>query len=227
MTALNTSAHNTSALTSSALTNTVTVTGQGTVQTTPDYFNINIGIEAAAPTVREAYANASEALNAVNAALLAREVSRDALGSSSLDVRADTRWQEGTGSVVTGYTVSSTLTVALRYDQGGEDIIAAVVDTGNNNVRLNGMSAIVSDLTAAYDGARTQAWADATRAAELYAQLAGRSLGAVSNICEGTVPEVPQRSTMVRTALSSDSSMTIEPGQSSVSMAVQVTWLLI
>ncbi|MDJ0313759.1 SIMPL domain-containing protein [Arthrobacter sp. H35-D1] len=207
--------------------NTVTVTGRGTVQAVPDYFNINIGIEAARPTVREAYASASAAMNAVNATLVAQGIARDVISSSSLDVRVDTRWQEGSGSVVTGYTVSSTLSVALRYDQGAEDVVAAVVDTGSDSVRLNGMSPVVSDPSAAQDAARAVAWADARRAAELYAQLAGRSLGAVAHVVEGAGHDdgMP-RPMMARAAMSTDSAMAIEPGQSNVSLAVTTTWFL-
>ncbi|MEO8220045.1 MAG: SIMPL domain-containing protein [Specibacter sp.] len=204
----------------------ITVTGQGTVQTAPDFFNINIGIEAQQATVREAYARASEALNAVNAKLLSLGVAREVISSSSLDVRADTRWQEGTGSVVTGYTVSSTLSVALRYDQGAQDVIAAVVDTGNNNVRLNGLTPVLANPAAAQDAARAIAWADALRAAGLYAQLAGRSLGAVKSVLEGAVHDGAPRPMMAFQTKSTDSSMAIEPGQSTVSMSVQVTWQL-
>ncbi|ALV44807.1 hypothetical protein MB46_04045 [Arthrobacter alpinus] len=205
---------------------TVTVTGQGTVSTTPDFFTISIGIEAAQPTVRAAYSRASEALNAVNSKLLSLGVGREAMSSSSLDVRADTRWQDGTGTVVTGYTVSSTLTVSLRYDAGAQDIIAAVVDTGNNNVRLHGMTPVVSDPSAAQDEARAAAWADARRAAEVYAQLSGRALGPVSQISEGIVHDSAPRPMKARAVMAMDSSMAIEPGQSDVAMAVQVTWLL-
>ncbi|MFQ4148419.1 SIMPL domain-containing protein [Arthrobacter sp. LAPM80] len=207
--------------------NCITVTGQGTVQAAPDFFNINIGIEAAQPTVREAYAKASDAMNAVNATLLSLGVARDVISSSSLDVRADTRWQEGTGSVVTGYTVSSTLTVALRYDQGAQDVIAAVVDTGNNSVRLNGLSPVLSDPAPAQDAARALAWADALRAAGLYASLAGRSLGAVRCVSEGTVHDAVPRPMMARAALTTDSAMSIEPGQSNVTLSVKVTWQLV
>lgn len=206
--------------------NSITVTGQGTVQTAPDFFNINIGIEAQRPTVREAYATASDALNAVNAKLLSLGVGREVIGSTSLDVRADTRWQEGTGSVVTGYTVSSTLTVALRYDQGAQDVIAAVVDTGNNSVRLNALTPVLSNPAAAQDAARALAWADAVRAAELYAHLAGRSLGVVSSVMEGAVHDGAPRPMLARASMSMDSTMAVEPGQSNVSAAVQVTWLL-
>ncbi|MHA7271116.1 SIMPL domain-containing protein [Arthrobacter sp. HLT1-20] len=204
----------------------ITVTGQGTVQTAPDFFNINIGIEAQKSSAREAYAAASEALNAVNAKLLSLGVAREVISSSSLDVRVETRWQEGTGSVVTGYTVSSTLSVVLRYDQGSEDVIAAIVDTGNNCVRLNGLTPVVSNPAAAQDAARALAWADAVRAGELYAQLAGRSLGAVSSVLEGVVNDGAPRPMLAFQAMSTERAMAIEPGQSTVSAAVQVTWQL-
>ncbi|WP_449372414.1 SIMPL domain-containing protein [Arthrobacter psychrolactophilus] len=212
---------------SSALPSSITVSGHGLVQATPDYFTINLGIEATQATVREAYAQAGDALNAVSTTLLAHGVARELISSSALNVRVETRWQEGSGSVVTGYTVSSTLAVSLRYDQGAEDVIAAVVDTGNNNVRITGLTPVVSDPTAAQDAARAVAWADARRAAELYAQLAGRSLGEPLQIVEGQISDSAPRPMMARAAKAFDSSpMAIEPGQSSITMTVQVTWLL-
>ncbi|MHA7177142.1 SIMPL domain-containing protein [Arthrobacter sp. Sr24] len=206
--------------------NSITVTGHGTAQSAPDFFTINIGIEASQPTVRDAYSQAGEALNAVNAKLQTLGVERTAISSSTLDVRVDNRWQEGVGTVVTGYTVSSTLSVSLRYDQGAQDIVAAVIDVGNNNVRLNGMSPVVSDPSEAQDKARAAAWADARRAAELYAQLAGRTLGALDNVYEGNISSSGPRPMMARAAMVMDSSMSIEPGQSEITISVQITWLL-
>lgn len=204
----------------------ITVTGQGTAQAAPDHFNINIGIEASQPTVRAAYSTASEAVNAVTATLLANGVEQHSVSSTSLDVRVDTRWQDGTGTIVTGYTVSSTLTVPLDYGKDTEDVIAAVVDTGNNNVRLNGLSPVVTDPSAAQDAARTAAWSDALRAAELYAVLAGRTLGELSGVVEVNAPQGGPRPMMARAALVADSAMAIAPGQSDVTIAVQATWLL-
>ena len=204
----------------------ITVTGQGSAQAAPDLFNINIGVEASQPTVRDAYSQASAAVNAVTATLLAKGVAQNSISATSLDVRVDTRWQEGAGTIVTGYTVSSTLTVPLGYGKGSEEIIAAIVDTGNNNVRLNGLTPVVSDPSQAQDAARTAAWADALRAAELYAGLAGRTLGEVSGVVEVNAAQGGPRPMMARAALMSDSAMEIAPGQSDVTMAVQATWLL-
>ncbi|AIY03924.1 MULTISPECIES: SIMPL domain-containing protein [Arthrobacter] len=204
----------------------ITVTGQGTAQAAPDHFNINIGIEASQPTVRDAYSKASVAVNAVTATLLSKGVEQHSISSTSLDVRVDTRWQEGSGTIVTGYTVSSTLTVPLGYGKDTEEIIGAIVDTGNNNVRLNGLTPVVSDPSQAQDAARIAAWADALRAAELYASLAGCSLGEVSGVVEVNAPQGGPRPMMARAAMSVDSAMEIAPGQSDVTIAVQATWLL-
>ncbi len=208
------------------ISRSITVTGYGSVAAVPDRFTVNIGIEAARATVREAYARAGETMTAVNTRLRSLSVAREAISSSSLDVRADTRWEDGTGTVVTGYTVSSTLTVALRYDQGADEVIAAVVDSGNNDVRLNGLTPVLSDPAAARDSARAAAWADALRAAENYATLAGCSLGAVSSVVEGDGHDGAPRPLMARASMVADAAMPIEQGQSSVSVAVQVTWTL-
>ena len=206
---------------------TVTVTGTGSVATAPDYFHINIGIEAQRPTVREAYAAAGAALAAISARLLELHVPRDVIGSSALDVRAETRWQDGAGSLITGYTVSSTLNVMLRYDEAAADIVAAVVDAGNNSVRLNGLTPAVSDPSATQDAARALAWADAQRSALLYAELAGRTLGRAVAIVEGPERWNPPMPFMARAAVNSDAALAVEPGQRGVSAAVTVTWELI
>lgn len=207
---------------------TLTVTGQGSAQTAPDHFTINIGIESSQPTVREAYAQAGAAVNAVTAVLLAQGVEQSSVSSSSLDVRVETRWQEGTGNVVTGYTVSTTLAVPLDYGKDAEETIAAVVESGNNNVRLNGLTPVVTDSSPAQHAARTGAWAQARRAAELYADLAGCTLGDVVNVEEIATPMGGPRPMMARAmSTSADSlAMPIMTGQSDVMIDVKVTWQL-
>lgn len=207
---------------------TVTVTGRGSVQTVPDSFNITIGIEASRPTVREAYSQAGAALAAVSAKLLSLGVVRETMSSSSLDVRVDSRWQEGMGTVVTGYTVTSTLAVTLRYDQGADEIVAAVVDVGHNSVRLNGMNPVVSDPTAAQEAARAAAWVDARRSAEQYAHLAGRELGSVLEISEGQLRDTGPTPLFARAAMTVEAApLPLEAGNSTVSILVRSTWQLI
>lgn len=207
-------------------TRTVTVTGLGHATATPDNFQINIGIEALRETVREAYSAAGAALNAVQAKLLENNVPQESMTSTGLDVRSETRWQEGAGSVVTGYTVSSTLNVVLKYDGGGEDVIAAVVDAGDNAVRLNRLVPVVTNPEAAQDEAKERAFASAYRAAKLYAAAAGATLGEVLAITEGVQPSSSPAPIMARALKTSDSAMKIEPGQSTISESVSVTFAL-
>ena len=206
----------------------VTVTGRGSAQTVPDSFNITIGIEASQPTVREAYSQAGAALAAVSAKLLSLGVGRETMSSSSLDVRVDSRWQDGAGTVVTGYTVTSTLAVTLHYDQGAAEIVAAVVDAGHNSVRLNGMNPVVSDPAAAQEAARAAAWVDARRSAEQYAQLAGRQLGQVVEISEGQLRDTGPVPMFARAAMTVEAApLPLEAGQGTVSILVRGTWQLI
>lgn len=207
---------------------TITVMGRGSATAAPDHFTINIAIEAQRPTVKEAYAAATEAMNAVQQTLLELDVARESVGSSALDVRAESRWQDGVGSIVTGYTVWSNLSVLLRYDSAAQDVIAAVVTTGNNSIRLNGLTPAITDPSTPQDEARTAAFADARRAATLYAVLAGKSLGAVVSIAEGQVHSGGPAPVMARAMMASaDSAMKIEPGQTTLEATVTVTWALV
>jgi len=208
--------------------NTITVTGRGAVNAEPDCFHIHIGIEARRNNVKEAYAAAAGAVTAVQQRLAGLSVARDAVGTEALNVHADTQWQEGRVSVVTGYVVTTSLNVVLRYDDAAADVIAAVVDAGGDAVRLDGLSPAVSDPSAAQDAARAVAWADARRAAELYAGMAGRSLGAPT-----AITEMQDRGLMIpmaRAASRFDSTsvaLPVEAGQSSITATVEVTWQLL
>lgn len=207
--------------------NTITVTGHGAVNAEPDYFHIHIGIEARRNNVKEAYAAAADAVAAVQQRLAGLSVARDMVGTEALNVHADTQWQEGKASVVTGYVVTTSLNVVLRYDDAAADIIAAVVDAGGDAVRLNGLSPAVSDPSAAQDAARTVAWADARRAAELYAGMAGRTLGAPTAITEMQDQGMMPRGTMDLAFQSSGPAIPVDPGQHGITATVQVTWQLL
>ncbi|WP_113717413.1 SIMPL domain-containing protein [Arthrobacter dokdonensis] len=208
--------------------NTITVTGRGAVNAEPDYFHINVGIEARRDTVKAAYAAATGAVTAIQQRLIDLSVAQDVVGTEALNVHADEQWLEGKTRAVAGYIVTTTLNVMLRYDEGAADIIAAVVDAGGDAVRIHGLRPGVSDLSAAQDAARAVAWADAVRAADMYAALAGRTLGAATAITEvfdqGMVPMARAMSGVDDASLLA---LPVEAGQSSITATVQVTWQLL
>jgi uncharacterized protein len=204
----------------------ITVTGHGAVNAQPDYFHINIGIEARRDTVKAAYAAAADAITAIQQRLADLSVARDVVGTEALDVRAEVRWEEGKTSMITGYVVTTSLNVMLRYDQAAQDIIAAAVDAGGDAVRINGLRPAVSDFSVAQDAARAVAWADAVRTGEMYAALAGRTLGAATKITEMQLQGMIPMGTMARAVSKDSSSIPVEPGQHSITATVEVTWQL-
>ncbi|MCU6479484.1 SIMPL domain-containing protein [Arthrobacter sp. A2-55] len=208
--------------------NAITVTGKGSVSAQPDYFHISVGIEARRNTVKEAYAAAANAITAIQQRLLELSLARDVVGTEALNVHADEQWLEGKTRAIVGYIVTSSLNVILSYDEAAADVIAAVVDVGGDAVRIHGLRPAVSDLSAAKDAARAVAWADAVHAADMYAALAGRTLGTATAITEmvdqGMIPMARAMSTGADAGIMA---LPMEPGQSSITATVEVTWNLI
>lgn len=207
--------------------NTVTVTGRGAASQAPDTLTLNIGVEVVRNTLTEAYQDAARSMQSVQRALDTLDVARKDSTTSGLSLRAETSWQEGKGNLVTGYNCSSTLNVRLSYESGAQQAIAAIVEAGGNDVRLNGLEPSISDPGEVAEQARTLAWADAARNAAHFAQLSNRRLGRVLSIEEnqGASPNPPRMARMEKASFAV--SMPIEAGESSVGASITVTWELV
>lgn len=203
----------------------ITVTGRGSAHREADVLTLAIGIEARRASVKEAYSAGADAASAVLGVLRQRGVDGADAASSGLNVQAETSWREGAGNLVTGYLVSSTVTVRLVYRSGAEDIIAAVVSTGGDDVRLHSLEPAVSDPASGAAQARALAWADALAKAGHYAALAGRSLGQAQHIGEGEPSSGGTVPLMART--SGVAALPLQPGQSAIEATITVQWELI
>ncbi|WP_427017048.1 SIMPL domain-containing protein [Pseudarthrobacter sp. P1] len=202
----------------------ITVTGQGSVRQAPDALSLSIGVESRRGTVEAAYSAAGEAMSAVVRRLSTLNVPGARMATSAMNIRADTTWQDGVGNVVTGYVGSGSLAVALDFVDGVENVVAAAVQAGGDDLRLNGLTASVQDPAQAAEAARTLAWEDALRKAGQLAELAGRTLGVVRSISESTPAGPGHPGPLARAALSM--AMPIEAGESSIDAALTVTWEL-
>ncbi len=204
----------------------VTVTGRGSCSQAPDRLTVNIGIETRQSSVPDAFSAAAAAVTAILARLHELSIPATDISSNALNVRAETNWQEGAGNVVTGYLVSSSLAVQLDYGSEVQDVIAAAVEAGGNDVRLNGLEPSVADPSPAAAQARDAAWADAKAKAGQFAALAGRSLGAVHAVTEGELAAVGPAPAPMMTRAVSVAALPLAAGESSVGAAVTVTWEL-
>ncbi|MFE4837682.1 SIMPL domain-containing protein [Arthrobacter sp. NPDC056691] len=205
---------------------TVTVTGSGTAEAAPDLLTLSVGVECRRDSAGDAYAAAGEASAAVTGALRGRGVENRDIRTSGLNIRADVVWQEGRGQQITGYVASSMLSVRLRDPAAGAEVIAAAVEAGGNDVRLDGVQLGFADAAAGMTLARDAAWADALAAASQLAALAGARLGEVVSVRQHPVPSAPVPVGGIQRAFAADS-MTVEAGESGVSTSVTVEWELL
>jgi len=197
-----------------ATPDTVVVTGVGTVKSVPDEAELSFGVDTRGGTARAALAANGEAMRKVLAAL------RDA-GAKELQTEYVSVWPvSGSDGTITGYSASNSVSVRVALERAG-DLIDAGTAAGANDVSGPGLTE--SDADRLYREALAAAVADARGRAQALARAAGRSLGGITTISEGSSAPVPYAE---RAALSADASTPIEPGKQETSVTVSVTFEL-
>lgn len=163
---------------------TISVTGEGQVETAPDMATVSLGVTTEGDTASAALAANSEAVAAVIARLKAEAIEdRDVQTSGlSLGPRYDYGGSNGGEPKITGYFAMNIVTVRVRDISSVGGVLDGVVSDGANT--LNGLSFGLEDDAAAMDEARRRAVADAAHKAALYAEAAGVKLGRVLSISE-------------------------------------------
>lgn len=209
----------------STSTRTVTVTGTGSAEAPPDLLTVSVGVECRRDSVGAAYADAGTASAAVTRALRQHGAADADIRTSGLNVRPELVWRDGEGQRVAGYVASSVLTVRLRDVPAASAVIAAVVDAGGDDVRLNGLDLGFADESAVAAQARTAAWQDAAATAEQFASLASARLGAVVSVTEHAPGPGPIPVARMQRAAATET-ISVEAGHASVGATVTVVWEL-
>jgi uncharacterized protein YggE len=123
---------------------------------------------------------------------------------------------------VIGYTAINNVEVRVReLDQLG-DLMDTAVSAGGNTI--SGVRFTIGETADLQDQARQAAVEDAREKAEKLADLAGVSLGPVLSISEGGVSPMPVFGADI--GLGGGGALPVEPGAETVSVTVQVTWVL-
>jgi uncharacterized protein YggE len=187
---------------------TITVSGDGSVETVPDRAAFSFTVTSTADTARTALAKNGVAADAVVAALNGAKVQTSGL---SLDPRLDAR-----GAAILGYTASTTVTADAELAQAGA-LIDAAVAAGATGV--SGPSFSASDRTALYAQALKEAVADARTKATALAGAAGLTLGGVQSVAEGSA-SYPQPVC----AAPAGAVTTLVPGTETIDATVTVTF---
>jgi uncharacterized protein len=205
--------------------NTITVVGTGTASGVPDEAQLDLGVQATRPTVRDAVTQATADTNKLLSAIRSQGVQDKDIQTSSISIYEQTNCCPQT---VTGYTSSSQLTITLHHVSTATAVIEVSVDAVGNDLQMNGITLSIADPTAIEKSARAAAMSNATSRAQDWARLAGHHLGgliAVSEIIAANPVETCQGGCGKGGA--GGGGVPIEPGQTTVTITVAATYELL
>jgi uncharacterized protein len=158
---------------------TITVTGNGTVDATPDRASFDFGVMTNGATAAEALSrNASQARAIIDA------LKKAGIASSAIQTTQVSLWPQtsSTGRVITGYQASNSVQVTAALGKSGA-LVDAAVGAGANNV--DGPNLDTADTSSLRNEALKQALAEAKGKAQAIAEAAGLTLGAPLKVREG------------------------------------------
>jgi len=217
--------HQARADSAAAVADTVSVQGTGTVQGVPDRMSATFGVQVTRAGVQDALdAVARNAQRVVSALRHAGVSDRD---MRTTDLALSPHYDNRGGR--DGYDASETVTATFRDLSTAGRHIAATVASAGNTATVNGLSFDLSTDTKPLTQARSAAFADAKARAQQYAQLSGRSLGAVRHVTETILsPDSPQPQFYKgATAAAGDAAaLPVQAGQQPITVVVTVVWQL-
>lgn len=207
----------------------ITVTGEGDATVAPDLAIVSLGVAETRKTAREALDVANRAMSAVIDALKKQGIAPRDLQTSGLSIQAQYSYpqnEDGTPKppVLTGYTVSNTLTVRIRDLAKVGAVIDQAVTLGVNqggDIRFTN-----EDPAGTVTEARTEAVKNAIDKARTLADAAGVKLGRILEITEAENPRDPRPLMSARMAKEAADAVPIEAGESSYSVNVSVTFAI-
>lgn len=207
----------------------ITMNGTGEARFAPDIATITIGTISQAKTAKEALAANNKAMNeAVNALKAAGIEARDLQTANFQIAPQYTNYSSGTTSrppVITSYQVSNDLVVRVRDLSKTGEILDKAVSMGANAV--SGPHFGLQDMEKAREAARKAAVENALAKARIYTQGLGIGLGRVIQVNEqgGYQPRpAPMARAMAADTMAAPTPAPIEAGESSLNIAVSVTW---
>jgi uncharacterized protein YggE len=205
------------------MTRSITVSGTGSVDATPDMARVQTGVITEAETAAQALSGNSQAMTRLIGGL--KENAIEAKDIQTAAFRVEPRYtnpRDGQAPEINGYRVVNEVHVVVRDVSKLGGILDALVKLGAN--QMNGLSFEVSKADTLKDEARKQAVANALRRAKLLAAAAGAEVGDVISISEDVVHGGPRPYAMARAAKAD--MVPIEGGSETLEARVTVTWAL-
>ena len=206
---------------------TITVTGNGQVEGTPDTATFGVGVSTTASTAVAALEQNNAQVAALESSLEQNGVEAKDMQTSWLNLSANT---DSSGNV-TGFSADDELTVTMTdLSDLGEALDAAVHATGND-VTLDGISFSVSNQSSLLAAARAQAMLAAQTEATQVAAGGGLALGPIVKVTDqenaGQNVYYPELFESATPTGNSGTAVPVQPGQQQISVQVTVVYQLV
>jgi uncharacterized protein len=201
----------------------ITVTGVGAAQGIPDTLTASFRVVVRRATVQQALNAQSRYANQLLSALKDDGLKDEDI--STTDVELFRYHNRKTG--VSGYYASESWEARITpIDDAGKVISDAAASS--SHVNIDGLSFDIKDNSDLITQARDAAFADAKDRASQYAALSNRSLGRVEHVTEKVDFNEPvyARAASAGGTSGAPSSVTLSPGQQTLTIRVTVIWQL-
>lgn len=206
----------------------IAVSGTGRVTVVPDIALVNLGVEVTRPSVADARAAAATAMDAVRASLKRNNIDDKDVATLYFSIQPqygpfDAPSASGTPRI-TGYSVVNQLSVKVRRIDDVSKVVDAAVAAGGDAARVQNVSFTVDKPEQFQSQAREQAVADARARAEQLAKLAGVKLGAARAVSETSGGVPVDFAKLAVPATGAGDSTSFSPGQTEISLSVNVVY---
>ena len=158
---------------------TITVTGNGTVDSTPNQASFDFGVTTNGATASQALGrNSAQARSIIDA------LKKAGIAAADIQTTQVSLWPQtsSNGREITGYQASNSVDVTAALGKSGA-LVDAAVGAGANNV--DGPNLDTADKTALYNQALDRALGDAKQKAQAIARATGLTLGTALKVREG------------------------------------------
>ncbi len=205
---------------------TLNVNGLGASYLTPDIAYIYIGVHSEGKTASETVEANKTQTNAVLDALKKAGVDEKDLRTTNFSIYPSQQYAPdgtATGSI---YMVDNTVYVTVRNLDGLGSLLDDTISAGANSI--NSIQFDVADKTAAVKEARAKAVEDAKVQAQELADAAGITLGEIQNISfyDNSPYPVAEGKGGGGGAMAANSTVSIQPGQLTISVSVSITYTI-
>jgi uncharacterized protein YggE len=202
-----------------ATTPQLSVSASGAVSAAPDQATIQLGVTTQATTAAAALTQNSTDTAAVIASVIALGVAEKDIQTSNFSVYPT---YDTSGTRITGYQVSNSVTVTIRDLVKAGTLLDQVVQAGANNI--TGLNFSIADTSALVSEARIRAFDAAKAKAEAMAKAAGVELGEIISVSESSQNAQPYP--MARVAMDAMAAAPVQAGTQDITVDVSIVYAL-